>query len=61
MASTSDQLSLIKEPQINPDFAIDDIDEAYAPDSNQKLRLGVLKVHHLSCLLVAALNNTTYP
>ena len=61
MASTSEQLDLIKEPQINPDFAIDDIEEAYAPDSHQKLRLGVLKVSMSTLLLIAALYDTMEP
>jgi hypothetical protein len=52
MASTPDQLDLIKEPQINPDFAIDDdFGDAYAPDSNQKLRLGFLKLDGLKHVL----------
>jgi len=51
MASTPDQLALIKEPQINPDLAIDDFEEAYAPSSTQKLRLGCLKLDGLKHVL----------
>lgn len=51
MASTSDQLALTQESEINPDFATDEFGEAYAPSSTQKLRLGFLKLDGMKHVL----------